>query len=216
MKRYLLIFALALGAHAAMVESNKPRLIKIVYRHMASEIPADSWAVQPRTLYIGGGTYSRLEEAPDPEQHIHGLIITSEPDVWMINLFGRRGQHIIDPGPTFVTHHNIMGAEAPKELWALEFGKEVEFLQNHHAAPAEAKVIEGQQCDASEYGLAPYRIVLYVRSDTHTPFQLDIFKDDSAYSSVRYLSYETGIAFDAALFRPPADVTMTEAKGGSR
>jgi hypothetical protein len=214
MKQSLLIFALATITQAALADSPKPPIIKIVYRLMAPKLPADSWGVKPKTLYIGGDTYSRLEEAADPEQRIHGLIITSEPDLWMINLFGRRGQHIVDPGPTFVTHHNILGMDAPKEFSALEFGKELDFFKIHHATPGEAKVIDQQHCDALEFGQASYRVVLYVRSDTYTPYQLDIFKDDKPQYSLRYQSYETGIPFDAALFQPPPDISITEAKGG--
>jgi hypothetical protein len=216
MKRYLLLFSLALGVQAAMVESSKPPVIKIVYRNMAPSIPADSFGAKPKTIYIGGETYARLEEEPDPERHIHGLLITSGPNIWMINLFGRHGRHLVDPGPTFVTHHNILGLEAIKELSTLEFGKELDFFKNPHARPVEAKVIEGQDCDGSEYRRPPYRLVLYIRKDTHAPFQLDIFKDRTRPYSVRYLTYETGIPFDAALFRPPPDIPMTELKAGSR
>jgi hypothetical protein len=215
MKHNLLTLVLALVAQVALADAPKPPMVKIVYRTMAPEVPADSFGAKPKTVYIAGDTYSRLEEEPDPEQHIHGLIITSEPDCWMINLFGRRGQHIVDPGPTFVTHQMILfDREAPEEFSRFEFGNELEFFNKHYAAPLEAKVIDGQRCDASEYRQSPYRIVLYVRPDTHTPFQIDIFKDNKIKFSVRYLSYETGIPYIAALFQPPPDVAMTEGKPG--
>jgi len=213
---FALALALALGAQAAMVESSKPSIIEIVYRNIAPGIRADSFGAKPKTIYIGGETYARLEEEPNSKQHIHGLLITNGSNIWMINLFARRGLHMIDPGPAFVTHHNILGLDAAKEFSTLEFGKELDFFRNRHATPVEAKVIEGQSCDGSEYRQAPYRVVLYLRTDTQAPFQLDIFKDNTAPCSVRYLSYETGTAFDAGLFQPPADVTMTEVKSGSR
>ncbi len=36
----------------------------------------------------------RSEEAPDPANHIHGLIVTAEPDTWMVNLDNGTGKQI--------------------------------------------------------------------------------------------------------------------------
>lgn len=212
MKRSVLIGLLALASSPGRAGSPAPPLIKIVHRYIWPGGAADSFATKPKTLYIGGGKYSRVEEEPDPERHIHGLTICREPDIWMINLDGHRGQHLVDPGPTYVTHHVIIGRAAPGDLRALEFGKEREFFQQHRATRLESRVLEGVWCEVSELVHDSYRLTLCLRSDTHLPFQLDVIKDGKAEFSVRYLTYDTEFPFNSALFKPPGDIAITEAK----
>jgi hypothetical protein len=221
MKRRLLLFlsmvaALLLPAVVAgVVAADKndggdpaPPMTRIEYRLIAPTIPAESFGAKPKILYIAGSGYSRTEEQPDPAQGIHGLVICAEPDIWMVNLIPRVGQHVIDPGPTYVVHHNILSATAPKEFATLEFGKEIAFFRGHEASPLEAQVLEGQRCEVSEFRYADFRAVLYVREDTHQPFHLDVFRDARPLISVRYLSYQTGLPFDRALFKPPTGVAF--------
>ena len=109
----------------------------------------------------------------------------------------------------------IMEPNAPRELASLEIGKEPEFFQQHRASPVEGQVIEGQRCNTSEFKQAGYRLLLSVRENTHQPMQLDVFRDDKPDFSVRYVSYQTDLPFDPALFIPPSDVTMVEARAGA-
>ena len=211
MKTTLLLSSLAYVAQLSAAEPAPP-MTRIEYRGISPKTPADSFGAKPKILYIAGTTYSRTEEQPDPAEGIHGLIVIAEPDVWMVNLIPRTAQHIVDPGPTFITHHNILDRNAPKDFSTLEFGKEIEFFQSHHATPLEAQSLDGQRCDVSEFKHASYRIVLFVRADSHKPFHLDVFRDEKAFFSIRYLSYQTELPFDPALFKPPAGVTITEAK----
>ena len=164
----------------------------------------------PKTLYLAGDTYARVEEEADPAQRIHGLMICSEPDIWMINLMGRQGQHIVDPGPTFTTHSPVLPQDAPGDLASLEIGKEVAFFESRHAARLEPQTVAGQSCEVSEFKEANYRVVLNVDAATHKPFRLDVFKDGKPDFSIRYVSYEIDLPFDPVLFRPPADVTLTD------
>lgn len=212
MKRNLLTGVLALVAQAGFAGSPMPPLTRIVHRYIWPKMPADAFVAKPKTLYIGGDKYARVEEEPDPERRLHGLTICSEPDIWMINLAGHRGRHIVDPGPTYVTHHPIIGRDAPEVLRTLEFGKELAFFQQHRATRLEPRIIDGVRCEVSEFTQDSCRVVLCLRPDTHLPFQLDVIKDGKAEFSVRYVSYDTDLPFSAALFKPPADITMTEAK----
>lgn len=190
----------------------KPPMTRIEYRNISPKIQPDSFAAKPKILYIAGTTYSRTEEQPDPPLGIHGLIVVAEPHIWMVNLIPRVAQHIVDPGPTFNTHHNILEPNAPKEFSTFEFGKEVEFFQNHHATPIEPQSLDGQRCEASEFRHANYRIVLFTKAETQQPFHLDIFRDDEPYFSIRYLRYETNLSFASELFKPPTDVKIVEVK----
>jgi hypothetical protein len=190
----------------------KPPLTRIEYRNISPEIQPDSFAAKPKILYIGGTTYSRTEEQPDPPLGIHGLIVIAEPEIWMVNLIPRVAQHIVDPGPTFNTYHNILERDAPKEFSTLEFGREAEFFRSRHATPLKSRLLDEQRCEASEFRHANYRVILFTRADTQKPFHLDVFRDDKPYFSIRYLSYETNLPFDAELFKPPTGVKIIEAK----
>ena len=128
---------------------------------------------------------------------------------------GQQGQHIVDPGPTFVTHSPIIQQNAPEDLGSLELVKEIAFFEGHHAARLEPQTVDGQRCEVSEYKEANYRVVLNVRADTRKPFQLDVFKDGKPDFSIRYISYEADLPFDPALFRPPENVTLTDEKPNS-
>lgn len=75
-----------------------------------------------------------------------------------------------------------------------------------------AREIDGVRCNGSEFAKAPYRIALYTRSDTHVPWQLEVNRDGKLFLGIRYLSYQVGLAFDTALFRPPAGIRLEEAK----
>ncbi|QIF02390.1 hypothetical protein [Roseimicrobium sp. ORNL1] len=203
------VFVAIAQLHAA---DSKPPLTRIEYRSISPKIQPDSFAAKPKILYIGGTTYSRMEEQADPLLGIHGLIVVAEPDIWMVNLIPRVAQHIVDPGPTFNTHHNILDRNAPEEFSTLEFGKEVEFFRSHQAASLTPQSLDGQRCDASEFRHADYRIVLFTRADTQKPFHLDVFRDDKPYFSIRYLTYERDLPFDPELFKPPTGVKIVEGK----
>jgi hypothetical protein len=209
--KIIAILLIGFIAQFAQAETGPP-MTKIEYRGISPKRLPGSFGAKPVVLYIAGTTYSRTEEQPDPEQGIHGLIVCAEPDIWMINLIGRKGQHIVDPGPTFVTHHNILDRQAPQVFSTLEFGKELEFFQSRHASKLKEQLIEGQSCQVSEFSHENIKVVLFVRSDTGKPFHLDVFKDDQVYFSIRYLNYQTGLPFDPALFTPPGDVTISEAR----
>jgi hypothetical protein len=210
MNRFLPIIAGLLLSNAAFGGPTKPNVIKIVSRFIGPQIPPDSFAAKPKTVYIAGDSYSRVEEEPDAAQGIHGLIIVSEPDSWIINLLDHSGRHIVDPGPTFIIHHNILGRDAPKEFASFEFGKEITFMRTHKAVSLASREIDHQRCEASQFKHEAYRIVLYTTSDTHIPFQLEIYKDGKLDFEVRYISYQTDLPFDASLFKPPSGITIVE------
>jgi hypothetical protein len=116
MNRFLPIFLGLLLSNAAFAGPTRPSVIKIVSRFISPQIPPDSFAAKPKAVYIAGDSYARVEEEPDAARGIHGLIIISEPDSWMINLLDHSGRHMVDPGPTFIIHHNILGRESSQRV----------------------------------------------------------------------------------------------------
>jgi hypothetical protein len=197
----------------APAQSGGPPVTRIVTRLISASVDPASFAAQPKTLYLAGDTYARLEETPDLAQKLHGLMIVNEPDIWMINLLGRTGQHQVDPGPVLVVQIPILPPGGPKEFATLEFGKEIEFFTARKAVPADAGTLEGTRCNSLEFIYGDYRLVLYVTADSGVPFQLEIYRDSRLNAAIRYVSYERGLPFKPELFKPPADVKITEAPG---
>lgn len=183
---------------------------KVTICYMGDAIMPNSFAAKPKTFYMAGDTYLRVEEELDPAEHLQGLIICNEPDIWMINLANNQGKHLVDPGPTFVTHNTILPPGTAGEVGSLEMGKEINFFERHHAVCLEAVLIEGQRCKTSEYKEGSYRLVLNVKEGTSQPCQLDVFEEGKPKISIRYLSYEQGLPFDVELFKPPTSVTIAE------
>src|SRR5438270_6700418 len=110
-----LIAAIIVAAAQLAAAPPKPTITRIEFRIISAEIPPDSFGAKPKTYYISGKTHSRVEEQPDPSEHLHELIVCTEPDIWVINLYTHTAQHIVDPGPKFVAHHAILEQDAPKE-----------------------------------------------------------------------------------------------------
>ena len=205
----LALLACAVGS-IALAGPTKPPVTKIVFRGISPQLSSDSFLAKPKTIYIAGDSYSRTEEEADPARAIHGVMVISEPNIWVINLFDWTGRHMVDPGPTFVVHHEILKRGAPKEFSNLEFGKEVDFFLAHNATSLGSRDLDQQRCEASEFKSNTYRIVLYTTAETHVPFQLEVYKDDKLDFAVRYIGYQTGLPFDASLFEPPSGITFIE------
>ncbi len=212
---FLMIGAIFVCSRAGAAES---QMTKIVSRMIGPQIPPGSFAAKPKTLYLAGEKYARVEEQPDSEHGIHGLMITNEPDSWIINLADKTGRHIVDPGPTFVVHSPIFwipkskGQPDPdKEFKDLEFGKEVQFFHDHGARELETREVDGKNCKATSLKSGSQEVTLLLDSSTGKPYQIDIMKDGKLDFSVRYLSHETNLPFQRSLFEPPDGVRMTEA-----
>ena len=82
MKRNLLTGVLALAAQAAFAGSPMPPLTRIVHRYIWPGGSAEAFAAKPKTLYIGGDKYARVEEEPDPEVKIRKL--PEKKDIYFI------------------------------------------------------------------------------------------------------------------------------------
>ena len=193
-------------------QETKPSMTRIEFCNISPQINADSFGAKPKIQYIAGETYSRCEEKPDPKEHIHGLIICAEPNIWMINLYTGMGNHIIDPGPTYVAHHNILPPDAPKVFSSLEIGKEMTWFRSQNAKEIGEQQINGKKCQEFEVSIDNYRLVLLVGTENQKPLRIDIFKDDQLYESLKYLSYETGLPFDPILFAPPVGIVINDQK----
>jgi hypothetical protein len=82
-----------LVASLAMAQDAPKTMNRITVQLDGPEIPQDSFARKPKTIYRAGSRYCRVEEAADPEHNIHGLLILNEPNAWMVNLATKTAPH---------------------------------------------------------------------------------------------------------------------------
>jgi hypothetical protein len=98
-----------------------PEVTKLVIRFIAADLPADTSATKPKTLYVPGNRYARVEQETDPSSHAANLIIVNEPNIWAIDSADKIGNHSTNPGPDFTVHNPIFGSDGPAELCSTFF-----------------------------------------------------------------------------------------------
>jgi hypothetical protein len=175
-------------------------------------VPAGSFGAEPRGFYRIGSDKLRVEEAADPSNGIHAVVVISEPNIWMANLFDNTGKHIVDPGPTFFAKAPVFGAPGPSgKLVGLEFGCEAEFLAAN--AP---KAVRSEQIGNARYNVyrvddEPDAVEVLELSGTSTPAYARYYHQGKMVELLRYDLYSTAPANDPNLFAPPAGVRYSEA-----
>ena len=160
MKR--LCFTLLLGSLVLAQDAPKT-MSRITVQLDGSEVPQNSYARKPKTIYRAGSTYCRVEEALDPEHDIRGLLIVNEPNAWMVNLATKTAQHFVDPGPSFHCHLPVFSGPVPNTSdevnyakLGLEFGYELEYFKKMGAVRQDpGPVLQKQQTVASSIWTGP-------------------------------------------------------------
>lgn len=210
-------FALGLASQAASGQTLE--MTKIVVRYSGPAIKPDSFFAQPKTVYLVGEKYTRIEEAADPAHKSQTLIITKEPDSWNVNLANKTAQHIVDPGPTFTARIPILWRPKPKgqpdpdqQLERFEFGNETRFFRQAAARDLGMRDVDGKQCKGYSVKIGAREIILLLDSQTDKPARIDITKDGKPEFSLNYISYETNLRFDPSLFELPPGLTVADAK----
>jgi hypothetical protein len=186
----------------------------MVVRMMVVGVAGDPIPAKPKTMYLAGEKYARLEEELDAAAGSQNLIVTNEPDSWTINLATKTGRHVVDSGPKFVARAPIFwtstGQPEP-DFEELEFGTEMKFFGEGRGRELKPRDVDGRKCKALSIKTGLHEAILLLDPKTGKPFQIDLIKFERLVCSVRYLSYETNLPFDASLFQPPADVEITPA-----
>ena len=215
MKRILMLigayFFLVHSSHAQLT-SNK--MTKIVTRDTSPGIPVSSFILKPKTLYRIGETYGRIEEELDPALNIHGLIIISEPKMWIINLWDKTGQQIVDPGPTYVFRASIIPPEGPNQeppLRSFEYGQEYEFLRSNNASQTK-EILQDKSYDKLYLSKDGYSISLLSFTGEDRPFRVTVCKGKNVVIQVNYDYYKRDLEPQMSLFVPPNDIKIFKAK----
>jgi hypothetical protein len=198
-------------------------MTKLTVRLQSPDVPPDSFAAQPKTLYRASNRYCRTEEVPDVEQGIHGLVIINEPDVWMVNRFSNTAQHLTDPGPTFNCRMPIFvpgedfksAADVTKPIMELEFGRELKYFEERGTGPVPGPKLQGKSTKAytvniKESETERSQLFLFLGGEPERPLAVAWQRGDKR-QIFWYNTYEE-LPFDAKLFAKPEGVKVEELK----
>jgi hypothetical protein len=207
------MLALCAGAYG---EDTPATMTMLTVKLESPEIPKESFAAQPKRIYRSGSRYCRLEENPDLEHGIHGLLIMNEPDSWLINRLDKTAKHMLDPGPTFncrmpmfADAQGIKSTEDLKQpLIQLEFGRELEFFHAGSGAAEPGPVLQGKKTMAYRVQLGDSQLVLFTSGDPEAPVAV-VRKSDKTREIYWYGEYIQQ-PFDAKLFAKPEGVKVEE------
>jgi len=212
-QKVIVVLVAVLAITEVSAECKFDKMLRVVFRNVTPDVDRTSFAGQPETAYRLGTQYGRTEEAPDPEQGIHGLIIVSEPDSWMINLLTKKGQHLVDHGAPYHFHAPVFWSEGmPESLQGLEFGCEVAFMKANASNPPEPTVVEGAKVLRYEMVAEEYRVALFVGLKDKRPRAVVVTQGEKVVFGLRYDSWQDGLPPDLKLFQPPEGITLEEAK----
>src|SRR4030095_7799611 len=154
--------------------------------------------------------YGRLEELLDSEHHNQGWMTANEPDLWMVNLVSKTGQHIVDRGEPYHFHAPVFGApDAPEFLKTFEFGCELAYMKERSVSPEPAP-IETRKLEAYRVSQGNLTIFLAVDSKLQKPVLAALHNGDKVVSVVKYLNYDSGLEPDLTLFKAPSGVALSE------
>ncbi len=193
------------------VYAGDSKMTHIIFRIVDPNTPEGHFALAPKEMWRMGSRYMRMEEPPDPDRGVHGLIIVDEPHIFMINRYNNQGQHIVDPGPTFNVHMPIFPFPQDSDIYKLEFGHEWEFFKQRQAQSMPNVKDGDKRYKSYLLEIDGARLILFVDEATGQPAQLSLEAEKAAYV-LHYDMYESGLEPDMNLFKVPAGVKISEAE----
>ena len=214
--KFCLGFMIALASVAAPTSwAAQPSITKITVEMILPNITGDLLPAKPKTIYRAGNKYARMEEKRDSLGGDQTLIITNEPDSWVINLSDKTGRHQVDAGPKFDTHAPIFwttSGQPEPEFVELEFANELKFFDKDRALELKPRKVDGKKCKAFSIKTGPHEAILLLNPKNGKPLQIELMKFGRLVATAKYLGYETGLPFKASYFQPPAGIKLTEAE----
>ncbi len=186
------------------------KMIQTQYRYQYSASPDNSKLEATREFWRSGNSFFRSEEPRDTDGNLLQVIISSEPDVWMVDLTSNSAKHYLDPGPTFNTICPVFGPPRADGLSDLEFGKEEKFFNYYGARNIGAITTDGVDYTVFELPRLYWVLHLYINSETGRPYKISRRGQDGATSSIIYDKYTVNLQLDSTLFLPPTGLVITE------
>lgn len=187
--------------------SSQSGMTKVIIVDNSPNIPKGSFEKVPKTTYLVGSKFARVEEAYDPSMNLHALLIISEPDIWMVNLANKTGKHTIDPGPDFNIHIPVLSGSDKENLFGdFEIGHELDFFRKIKGFRTYSKTMGGEKFDSYSVERKNLMVVVYTRQHSDIPIFVFLFKGNNVISIIRYLEYKKGLPIDPKLFRAPSNI----------
>ena len=200
----------------------QPRsLVSMTVRNVTPGLQAIDPRAQPKRLWRKGSQFLRSLEQPMVSQTLQdpttpmarqALVVIAEPDIWMIDQASRQGRHTVDKGPALVVRAPILPpGSGPPEFMNLEFGCEAEFVAVR--APTAQTTVRWGSVNAAihTYTVGTSSLAILMDDSSGEPLMITHVRDGRPAYIIRYDEYRQGLPDQPALFRPPADVTITEA-----
>ncbi len=209
------MFAALLGSPALAGPCAPKDMVRVVSFNATPGVDPASPTLKPRTVYRLGALFARIEEAPDPANRAQRLTVIREPDIWIANLFDKKGQHVLDPGPTFEVRAPLFQTrDLPPLFNELELGCELDFV-DAYAPTSQGKVtVGGADLVKHQVIIGAQRIEFLLRpaakGGTRKVHSIGLYVNEQPKSVIRYLTYDIGPA-NMALFEMPKGVTFVEA-----
>jgi outer membrane lipoprotein-sorting protein len=205
-----LLIALLAPAATAADRSADRSMVYIEYRFIAVNIKPGSFEASVRKLWRYRDSYARLEEAPNPQTGVHGLLIANAPNSYLINRNTKVARHVVDPGPTYKVVIPVFPSEREGKLKGLQMGRELAFFQANGAVAVPDEPIDIAMCSVLRAKVEDSEIKLFLDKESKQPRQVSIRNPRSEYS-IRYVRYRTDLPVDLSLFSVPKDVQVTRA-----
>jgi hypothetical protein len=213
MKTIWLALALLMPLGSADAACDPPGQFRIVSANLSPGIEKDSFEKKPKVLYRAGQGHLRLEEMPDAANGMHMLFVTRWPDVWVVNLMDKTGEHAVDDSKTVAVHAPALDAEPPEGMpknWeSLEFGCEWDFFVANKAVQSEHSS-DKHPMTKHQITEGEWRVTLVTKPDSHEPWLLMLAKANNVIYAIRYLAYEHQDQPEPTLFAKPAGIKFTE------
>jgi hypothetical protein len=212
-----LVNALALG-QVVSGQTSPVTMTKLVVHLQGPDVPETSFVAQPRTMYRAGIRYCRIEELPDTEHGIHGVVIINEPDTWLVNLPAKTAQHQLDPGPTFdcrlpvfVSGEDIKSAaDTRSQLMGLEFGRELAYFEEKGATSGPGPILQGKTTKAYTVEIGDSQLLLFTSGNPEKP--VAVARQRGSKREVYWYGTYEEVPFDPQLFAKPEGVKIEDAK----
>lgn len=212
------LFSVIVLGQAASNQTAPAKMTKLVVRLQSPDAPEGSFATQPKAIYRAGTRYCRIEESPDPEHGIHGLVVINEPDTWLVNLLPKTAQHQVDSGPTFncrlpvfVTGEDVKSAaDTRSQLMGLEFGRELAYFEEKGAASGPGPTLEGKTTKAYKVEISDSQLILFTSGTPEKP--VAVARQHGNKRDVYWYGAYEQVPFDAKLFAKPEGVRIEDAK----
>lgn len=199
-----ILILVLLNPLAAYAGCSPEKMIRITFRDATPGYEEGHFARLPKTLYRWGSHYARLEEQPDLENGVHGLIVVNNRDTWMINQAVQLGRHIVDEAANFDFHAPLVGSHGSPFV-EFEFGCELAYMEERGVKPTSVRIADVDLLQY-EFSVGTMSVRLMLNPDTGHPWAVGVIEQGRPVYLLRYVSYETGLDPDMALFTRPAEI----------